>query len=106
MPAATADAIAESTTGSPHEGHADEQTDEPEVVGMAGGLGLGLDQFSIRQNRFGFEPEVTAKIARRGYRITELPVRYNARDWDEGKKIGMHDAFEALFCIVRYAWRD
>lgn len=65
-----------------------------------------LKKFTIRQDRFGFEPEVTAKLARRGYRVTELPVRYNARDWTEGKKIGIHDAFEALFCILRYAWRD
>jgi hypothetical protein len=65
-----------------------------------------LEKFTIRQNRFGFEPEVTAKLARHGHRVTELPIRYNARDWTEGKKIGMHDAFEALFCILRYAWWD
>ena len=65
-----------------------------------------LKGVSICQNRFGFEPEVTAKVARRGWRVKELPVRYDARDWDEGKKIGLKDAFNALFCIVRYAWRD
>jgi glycosyltransferase involved in cell wall biosynthesis len=65
-----------------------------------------LKGMSICQDRFGFEPEVTAKVARRGWRVKELPVRYDARDWDEGKKIGLKDAFNALFCIVRYAWRD
>lgn len=65
-----------------------------------------LNRISIRQNRFGFEPEVTAKVARHGWRVKELPVRYDSRDWDEGKKIGLKDAFNALFCILRYAWRD
>lgn len=65
-----------------------------------------LKRLTIRQNRFGFEPEVTAKVARHGWRVAELPVRYDARDWDEGKKIGLKDAFNAFFCIVRYAWRD
>jgi glycosyltransferase involved in cell wall biosynthesis len=65
-----------------------------------------LQGLSIRQDRFGFEPEITAKIARAGCRIQELPVRYNARSWDDGKKIGVRDGFEALFCIARYAWRD
>lgn len=65
-----------------------------------------ISDLPMRQNRFGFEPEVTAKIARRGYSVYELPIRYNARDWDAGKKIGMKDGFEALFCILRYAWFD
>lgn len=65
-----------------------------------------ISDLPMRQNRFGFEPEVTAKIARRGYSVYELPIRYNARDWDAGKKIGMKDGFEALFCIFRYAWFD
>jgi glycosyltransferase involved in cell wall biosynthesis len=60
----------------------------------------------IVQNRFGFEPEVTAKLARCGYRVVEMPVSYNARDFDEGKKIGIKDAFNALWCIVRYGWSD
>ena len=65
-----------------------------------------LNGLAIRQDRFGFEPEVTAKLARRGFSVVELPVRYNARAWDDGKKIGIKDAFEALFCIFRYAWCD
>jgi glycosyltransferase involved in cell wall biosynthesis len=65
-----------------------------------------LDQLTVRQDRFGFEPEVTAKLARRGLKFREVPIRYRARDWDAGKKIGMRDAINALFCIVRYAWAD
>jgi glycosyltransferase involved in cell wall biosynthesis len=68
--------------------------------------GRVLAEVAIRQDRFGFEPEVTAKLARRGCRFVELPVRYDARNWDEGKKIGWRDAVNALYCIVRYAWRD
>ncbi len=65
-----------------------------------------LRSLTLRQDRFGFEPEITAKVARRGLRVAELPVRYHARDWDAGKKIGLRDGFEALYCIARYAWRD
>ena len=41
-----------------------------------------------------------------GCRVQELPVRYGARDWNDGKKIGIRDGFEALLCIARYAWSD
>jgi glycosyltransferase involved in cell wall biosynthesis len=64
---------------------------------------LGID---LKQNRFGFEPEITAKIARRRARIAELPIDYRARDWKEGKKIGLGDAISAIGCIFRYAWWD
>ena len=65
-----------------------------------------LRSFEIRQNRFGFEPEVTAKIARRGYRILETPIRYQARGYADGKKIGVKDLFNALYCILRYGLCD
>ena len=60
----------------------------------------------LRQNRFGFEPEITARLARRKYRIAETPISYNARDYAAGKKIGIRDAFNALYCIVRYGIAD
>jgi len=60
----------------------------------------------IRQNRFGFEPEITAKVARRNYRLQELPISYHARGYEEGKKIGLRDAVNAFYCIVRYALAD
>jgi glycosyltransferase involved in cell wall biosynthesis len=65
-----------------------------------------LTKFEIQQNRFGFEPEVTAKIGRRRYRVKEVPITYNARSYAEGKKIGVKDLFNALWCIVRYGLFD
>ena len=63
-----------------------------------------LRQIEIQQNRFGFEPEVTAKLARLKCRIREVPIRYQARGYAEGKKIGIWDLFNAVWCIVRYGW--
>ncbi|GAB4135301.1 MAG: glycosyltransferase family 2 protein [Planctomycetaceae bacterium] len=57
---------------------------------------------TLKQNRFGFEPEITAKIARRRYRIYEMSISYSGRTYDEGKKIGWRDGIKALYCIVRY----
>ncbi len=65
-----------------------------------------LDGIRIRQNRFGFEPEITAKLARRSLRVVEVPVSYRARSYAEGKKIGVKDLFNALYCIVRYGLAD
>jgi hypothetical protein len=65
-----------------------------------------LEGLTIRQNRFGFEPEVTAKISRRGYQLVEIPIGYDARSYEEGKKIGIRDGLNALYCIVRYGLSD
>jgi glycosyltransferase involved in cell wall biosynthesis len=65
-----------------------------------------LDAIDIEQNRFGFEPEITAKVSRLGYRILELPIGYNYRTYDEGKKIGLRDAASALWCIAKYGWSE
>jgi glycosyltransferase involved in cell wall biosynthesis len=65
-----------------------------------------LSDITIRQNRFGVEPELTAKIARRKYRIYEAPISYSGRDYSEGKKIGFKDAINAVYCIVRYWMAD
>ncbi len=59
----------------------------------------GID---IKENRFGFEPEVTAKLARSGCRIFEVGISYSGRTYAEGKKIGWKDGVRALWCIVRY----
>jgi glycosyltransferase involved in cell wall biosynthesis len=56
----------------------------------------------LKTNRFGFEPEVTAKIARRGWRIFETQISYFGRSYAEGKKIGWKDGFQAIYCIIRY----
>ena len=65
-----------------------------------------INQIQIQQDRFGFEPEITAKIARRGWRVMELPISYKARRWSDGKKIGFKDLLDALYCIIRYGWKD
>jgi glycosyltransferase involved in cell wall biosynthesis len=60
----------------------------------------------LRQNRFGIEPELTAKIARRRLRIVELSVSYSGRTYEQGKKIGWRDGLKALWCILRYGIAD
>ena len=62
-----------------------------------------IKSIPIRSDRFGFEPEITIKLAKRRVRIYETPVAYHGRTYDEGKKIGLKDAFEAVFVILRYA---
>ena len=52
--------------------------------------------------RFGFEPEITAKIAKKKLRIFEVGIKYYGRTYDEGKKINWKDGFEAIYCIVKY----
>jgi glycosyltransferase involved in cell wall biosynthesis len=61
-----------------------------------------IKNITIRENRFGFEPEITAKIAKSGCRIYEVGISYSGRTYAEGKKIGMKDGFRALYCIVKY----
>lgn len=61
-----------------------------------------LEKFEIHQKRFGVEPELTAKFARLRCRIYETPISYYGRDYSEGKKIGVKDAIEAVWCIFRY----
>ncbi len=61
-----------------------------------------LEQISIKENRFGFEPEITAKISRLGCRIYEVGISYSGRTYEEGKKIGVLDGVRALYCIVKY----
>ena len=61
-----------------------------------------LDQITIEEDRFGFEPEITAKIARLKCRIYEVGISYYGRTYAEGKKIGMRDGFRALYAIVKY----
>lgn len=58
--------------------------------------------FSLECNRFGIEPELTAKLARRRCRIFEVPIRYKARRFDEGKKIGWKDGVAAIWYIIKY----
>jgi glycosyltransferase involved in cell wall biosynthesis len=61
-----------------------------------------LTGIEIKQDRFGFEPEITAKIAKRKARIYEVPISYYGRTYEEGKKIGWKDGLKAIYCIIRY----
>jgi glycosyltransferase involved in cell wall biosynthesis len=61
-----------------------------------------LQRVTLQENRFGIEPELTAKVARLGVRVYEVPISYHGRDYSEGKKIGMKDGFRALWCIAKY----
>ena len=58
---------------------------------------------TIEEDRFGFEPEITAKVAKGGWRIYEVGISYSGRTYAEGKKIGWRDAVRAVYCIVRYS---
>jgi len=65
-----------------------------------------LDHIHLKSNRFGFEPEVTAKIAKMNYRIYEVPISYSGRDYWEGKKIRWIDGLKAVFSILRHNFFD
>jgi glycosyltransferase involved in cell wall biosynthesis len=68
-----------------------------------------LQGINIKSDRFGFEPEITAKVAKKknpSWRIYEIPISYSGRTYEEGKKIGLKDAFNALYCIIRFWWKD
>jgi hypothetical protein len=61
-----------------------------------------IQSITIEEDRFGFEPEVTAKIARLRCRIYEVGISYYGRTYEEGKKIGWKDGIRAIYCIFRY----
>lgn len=61
-----------------------------------------LEDIDIQQDRFGVEPELTAKIARQGWRIYEVPISYHGRTYEEGKKITWVDGVKAIWCILKY----
>jgi glycosyltransferase involved in cell wall biosynthesis len=65
-----------------------------------------IQSIPLRSDRFGFEPEVTAKVARRNLRIYETPISYHGRTYAEGKKIGWQDALVAFWTILRFHFRD
>ncbi len=60
----------------------------------------------LHARRFDIEPEITAKVLKRGYRIYEVPISYTGREYQEGKKIGMKDAFEAVWTLLKYRFVD
>jgi glycosyltransferase involved in cell wall biosynthesis len=65
-----------------------------------------IDGMSIRAKRFNFEPEFTAKVLKRRHRIFEVPISFNPRDYSQGKKIKLKDAFEAVWTLLKYRFMD
>jgi hypothetical protein len=65
-----------------------------------------LKQIRLQSSRFGFEPEITVKVAKLGCRIYEVPIAYHGRTYAEGKKIGWRDGIAAFFHIIRYRFFD
>ena len=65
-----------------------------------------LDDIQLKSNRFGFEPEFTMKIAKKGFRVYEVPISYSGRTYEEGKKIGWRDGLTAIFTIVWFRFFD
>ena len=65
-----------------------------------------IDGMNIRAKRFDFEPEFTAKVLKRKYRIFEVPISFNPRDYSQGKKIKLRDAFEAVWTLLKYRFMD
>jgi glycosyltransferase involved in cell wall biosynthesis len=63
-----------------------------------------IQGITIEENRFGFEPEITAKVAKLRCRIYEVGISYQGRTYEEGKKIGWRDGVRALWCILKYNW--
>jgi glycosyltransferase involved in cell wall biosynthesis len=65
-----------------------------------------LQGINLRSDRFGFEPEITAKIAKKDWRVYEVPISYAGRTYEEGKKITWKDGVQALWCIIKYKFSD
>ena len=61
-----------------------------------------IKNIDIKENRFGFEPEITAKVAKAKLRLREVPISYNPRTKEEGKKINLKDGIRAIYCIIKY----
>jgi len=65
-----------------------------------------IQSIPLEENRFGFEPEITVKVARRKLRIYEVGISYSGRTYEEGKKIGWKDGVRALYCLVKYSLKE
>jgi hypothetical protein len=65
-----------------------------------------IQSIPLEENRFGFEPEVTVKIAKRNLRVYEVGISYSGRTYAEGKKIGWKDGVRALWCLIKYAVKE
>lgn len=61
-----------------------------------------LNQVKLHENRFGFEPEITCKLLRKGFKIVEIPISYKSRSYEDGKKIGVKDGLRAIYLLFKY----
>jgi hypothetical protein len=61
-----------------------------------------IQSIQLNEKRFGIEPELTSKISKGNWRVYEVGISYSGRTYDEGKKIGLKDAFRAVYCILKY----
>jgi hypothetical protein len=61
-----------------------------------------IQSIQLNEKRFGIEPEITSKISKGSWRVYEVGISYSGRTYDEGKKIGLKDAFRAVYCILKY----
>ena len=59
----------------------------------------------LEEDRFGFEPEFTIKLAKQKFKFYEVAISYQGRSYEDGKKIGLKDAFRALYCIIKYSFK-
>ena len=62
-----------------------------------------LKSINIQEKSFGIEPEITIKLAKKNFIFYEVPISYEGRSYEEGKKIRLKDAFTAIFCIIKYS---
>tara|TARA_B110000211_G_scaffold231795_1_gene294100 strand:- start:495 stop:1187 length:693 start_codon:yes stop_codon:yes gene_type:complete len=65
-----------------------------------------IESITLKENSFSIEPEITVKLAKKGYSFYEVPISYNGRSYQEGKKITLKDAFIAIYCIIKYRFFD
>jgi len=65
-----------------------------------------IQSIHLEEDHFGFEPEVTVKVAKRRLRVYEVGISYSSRTYEEGKKIGWKDGFRALWCLVKYSMKS
>lgn len=65
-----------------------------------------LAKITLSEDRFGFEPEITCKLLKRGFKILEIPIRYKSRSYQEGKKIGIRDGLRAIYLLVKFRFSD
>ena len=65
-----------------------------------------IKNLNLKANRFDFEPEITAKIIKKGYKIIEMPIFYDSRSFKEGKKITWKDGIKALYYLLKYRFTD